>query len=72
MFDWLKRFFGEGKIRVEFKGIDRQGKMRNGTAKVPYIGMYNEDDVLIHIRRSLLVEHGIVVTKLKVVGRVQP
>ena len=27
MIDWIRRLFGKGKVRVEFKGIDRNSKI---------------------------------------------
>lgn len=67
MFDWLKRCFGEGKIRVE-------GTLTDGTAfaaKCPYIGdieTLDEEELLYNVRRDVLVNHGKHVASCRVVG----
>jgi hypothetical protein len=67
MFDWLKRCFGEGKIRVEGTLTDGTGF----TAKISYIGdidTVDKSELLDHVRRSVLVEHGERVATCRVVG----
>lgn len=69
MFDWLKRQFGEGKIRVEGKLIDGSGFI----AKVPYIGdlsTLDKNELFETLRRTMLVEHGerVDMTSLKIIG----
>lgn len=66
MFDWIKKLFGEGKIRAEFELADG----RSGIAKVPYIGQYDENKMLAHIKNSMQVEYGSKVTSLKITEHV--
>lgn len=67
MFDWLKRCFGEGNIRVE-------GTLTDGTvwrAKCPYIGDINtldEAELFDKLRRDILVNHGKRVKTCQVIG----
>jgi len=67
MFDSIKRWFGEGKIRTEVTMDDGS----TGTVKVPYIGDISTLDVLelkTTIKRRLLVEHGKKVVDVKIIG----
>lgn len=67
MFTWLKRLFGEGKIRVNF--VLENGK--HGVAKVPYIGDIDGLDLRTlknHVKKQVLVETGFNVTDLTVIG----
>ena len=68
MFDFIKRLFGEGTVKIQFAAVDRQNKVVKGTAKLPYIGEYDEDDVLRHIKNTLWVDHDLKVTGAEVVG----
>ena len=71
MIDWIRRLFGKGKVRVEFKGINRNGKIVSGDAKVPYVGAWDENDVIKHIKNEIMYQHGIVVTEAKIVSHIQ-
>ncbi len=67
MFDWLKRCFGEGKIRVEGTLVDGTGF----TAKLPYIGdisTMDEREILAKVRQEIRVEWGKTVATCRVVG----
>lgn len=71
MIDWIKSWFGKGKVRVEFKGIDRTGKIVTGDAKAPYVGHWNEDAMLKYVANELLYQHGVVVTQSKIVAHIE-
>jgi len=64
MFDWLKSLFGEGKVRIEFTTFEG----RNGIARVPYIGSYDEVDLLKQFKRVMKVDHGLTVRTATVLG----
>jgi len=69
MFDWIKRQFGEGKVRVEGKLVDGS----RFTAKVAYIGdisTLNENELFANLQRQVLVENGeqVDMTSLKIIG----
>lgn len=68
MFDWLKQLFGKGTVRVEFEAVDNKFNVLKGSAKVPYIGQYDEDEVNRIVRNKIAVEHGVIVTKINVVA----
>jgi hypothetical protein len=71
MIDWIKSLFGKGKIRVEFKGLDRNGKTVSGDGKMPYIGRFTEEDAIADIKRKILYEHGVIVTDIKIVAHLK-
>lgn len=71
MIDTIKSWFGKGKIRAEWEGIGRNGKIVSGDAKVPYIGSYDESELIKHIKNELMYQHGVVVTKIEVVAHVE-
>ena len=64
MFDFIKKMFGEGKVRAEFILADG----RQGIVKVPYIGQYNEAELITGVKDKMFVEYGVRCTSLKVVG----
>lgn len=67
MFDWIKKLFGEGKIRVEF--TDESGKEFIG--KVPYIGditTIEEEELKEEISNQWLVKTGARIVDFKIVG----
>jgi len=53
MFDWIKKLFGEGKVRVEFTLTDG----RTGVAKAKYIGDPSTFDVE-EFKARIYVEYG--------------
>jgi tetrahydromethanopterin S-methyltransferase subunit A len=71
MLDWIKSLFGKGKIRIEFEGIDRDGKMVSGDGKMPYIGRFTEEDAIAEFKRKILYEHGVSVTDVKIVAHIK-
>ena len=71
MLDKIKSWFGKGRIRAEWEGIDRSGKHFAGDAKVPYIGSYDESELMKHIKNELMYQHGIIVTKIKLVAHIE-
>ena len=67
MFDFIKKLFGEGKIRVEITFDDGA----YASAKVPYIGDINTLDVAElknHVKRLCLVEYGRRATNVNIIG----
>lgn len=69
MFDWLKQLFGKGTVRVDFEAVDNKFAVLKGSAKVPYIGRYDEDEIKRIVRNKIAVQHGVTVTKINVVAR---
>ena len=70
MFNFIRRLFGEGKARVEFTYL-HGNRIKQGSLKVPYVGMWGEEDCLSYVREQLLVEYDIVPIKLSVVGMIE-
>lgn len=67
MFDFIKRLFGEGKIRARIKCDDGS----TGTATVPYIGdidTLDEEELGETIRRQVFVNYGKRVTSVTILG----
>jgi hypothetical protein len=67
MFDFIKKMFGEGKIRADV--VFEDGSI--GTVKVPYIGdigtlSYCEFET--DMKRKIYVEHGRKVRSVTIVG----
>ena len=71
MLDWIKGLFGRGKVRLEFKGFDRQGKLVTGDAKMPYVGKYDEEDAIEEFKEQIMYKHGILVTSCIVVAHIK-
>jgi hypothetical protein len=70
MFDFIRRWFGQGRVRIEFSYLEGTS-IRTGSAKVPYEGLWDEKDCLDYVRNALIVEHGIYPIKMKVVGHIE-
>ena len=70
MFDRIRSWFGRGRVKVEWEGVDDSG-VRNGTAKLPYTGVYNEEALFDHIKNELRYQHDIVVTDIRVVAHIE-
>jgi len=67
MFDSIRRLFGEGTVRVEGL-VPGQGKF---VAKIPYTGDVNtldENELFDIVKRKVLVEYGVRVVDLKIIG----
>lgn len=71
MLDWIKSLFGKGTVRVEFNGVDRDGKAQSGTAKIPYVGAYDEAEALEQFKQVMMVEHRISIRSARVIGHVK-
>lgn len=71
MLDWIKSLFGKGRIRVEFKGIDRNGKLVSGDGKMPYVGKWDEDAAIAEFKEQLMYKHGVAATEVNIVAHVQ-
>lgn len=67
MFDFVKRMFGEGKIRVEIEFDDGS----TAVGLIPYIGDINtlgKAKLEEYVVRVCLVEFGKRVTNIKIIG----
>jgi hypothetical protein len=71
MIDWIKSWFGKGRVRAEWTGIDRSGKLVSGDAKAPYVGTWDEDAMIKYIKDELMYQHGVTVTKIQIVAHVE-
>jgi hypothetical protein len=70
MFDFIRRWFGQGRVRIEFSYLEGT-RIRTGSAKVPYQGAWDEEQCLDYVRNELIIEHGIYPIKMKVVGHIE-
>lgn len=64
MFDWIKRLYGEGVVHFTFETVDG----RTGTGKIPYIGEYDEAELIATVKRTMRVEHNVIVSALTIVA----
>ena len=65
MFEWVKKFFGSGKLRFEVEDVN--GKVREGTA--PFVGSFeSEEELLSALVDDLIVEQGIKVKRIRIIG----
>ena len=71
MIDWIKSWFGKGRVRVEWEGVDRSGRIVTGDAKAPYVGRWDESAMTKYIKDNLMFQHGIVVTKIEIVSHIE-
>ena len=71
MIDWIKSFFGQGRVRAEWTGFDPTGKKVTGDAKAPYVGMWDETAMIDYIKQQLLYKHGIKVTDIKIITHIE-
>lgn len=71
MLDWIKSWFGKGKIRVEFKGINREGKIVSGDGKMPYIGKWDEAAAIEQFKEQAMYKYGVVITELNIVAHIE-
>jgi hypothetical protein len=71
MIDWIKGLFGRGRIRIEFEGVDRNGKVVTGDAKMPYVGSYDKESALSEFKNQIMYKDGIVITKATIVAHIE-
>lgn len=71
MINWIKSWFGKGKVRIEFKGIDQHGKAVTGTGKMPYVGKFDELDAIDEFKEQIMYKHGILVTSCVITAHIQ-
>lgn len=71
MFDWIKSWFGKGKLRIEFRGLDKNGKAVSGDAKMPYVGKFDELDAIDEFKEQIMYSHGIYVTTCQIVAHIE-
>lgn len=65
MFDWLKKLYGQGRVRIEWKA--ENGSF--GTAKMPFIGAFDSEAELIEIFiNECLLEKNIKITKARIIA----
>lgn len=67
MIDWIKSWFGRGRVEAQWVGIDRDGDIRSGDARAPYVGKWNESAMHKHMAKQLDEKFGIKVTKITIV-----
>ena len=70
MLDWIRSFFGRGRVKVEWTGIGPKG-IQSGTGKCPYTGVYDEAALLRHFRDEIRYHHDIVVTDIRVIAHIE-
>jgi hypothetical protein len=70
MFGFIRRLFGQGRVRIEFSYLEGSS-IRTGSARVPYQGGWDEKACLDYVRNELIVEHGIYPFKIEVVGHIE-
>ena len=66
MINWLKSLFGKGKVRVHFLASNGQ----TGYAKIPYVGEYDEEELIRQFKKAALVEEGLKIVSVRVVARI--
>ena len=67
MFEFIRKMFGEGKIRTEIVCDDGS----TGVVKVSYTGdlaTLDHDELKQHVKNWCLVEHGLRVVSVKITG----
>lgn len=71
MIDWIKGLFGRGRVRIEFEGVDLNGKIVTGDAKMPYVGSYDDESALSEFKNQIMYKDGIVVTKATIIAHIK-
>ena len=71
MIDWIKGVFGRGRVRIEFEGVDRNGKRVAGDAKMPYVGSYDKESALSEFKNQIMYKDGIVITKATIIAHIE-
>jgi hypothetical protein len=64
MFDSIKKLFGDGVVHFTFETAD--GK--SGKGKIPYIGEYDEKELIAAVKKTMRVEHNTIATKITIVA----
>ncbi len=65
MFDWLRKLFGEGKIRFELETLDG----RTILGKMGFIGSpESERELAVEIANNAFIENGIHAIRVKILG----
>lgn len=63
MFSFIRRLFGNGKVRYNVTCIDRYGKVYNGVIKVPRKNNWTEEEMTKHVVDLIYYERGMRVLK---------
>jgi hypothetical protein len=71
MIDWIKSWFGQGRVRVEWTGFDDAGRILTGNAKAPYVGRWDEAAMISYIKQQLLYQHGVTVTRIQIIAHIE-
>lgn len=71
MIDWIKSWFGKGRVRAKFEGIDKHGNTVTGDAKAPYVGAWDENAMLKYMQNEIMLKYGVTVTKIQLVAHVE-
>jgi hypothetical protein len=67
MINFIKSFFGSGKVRVEF--TDCATRERH-VVRVPYVGAWDEQDCIDEVHRTLWLNYDIRATNIIVLGHI--
>lgn len=71
MLNFVKSLFGKGRLRIEFRGLNEKNETVKGIAKMPYVGVFDEDDALWEFRYRIKYEEGILITYCKIVAHLR-
>lgn len=67
MFNWLRKLFGDGKVRIELITVD--GKQGQATAPfVGDVGKTPEKELLADIVNQIFVDKGWKIAKIRILG----
>ena len=67
MIDWIKSWFGRGRVKAEWIGIDNEGWVRTSEAQAPYVGKYDDSAMKKYITDQLDFKFGIKAPKITIV-----
>lgn len=70
MLDWIRRWFGQGQAQFKFQGVNPEGNSVTGTARVPYVGAWNQTQAEQIVRDQLWNKHGVWVTECELIDHV--
>ena len=67
MFDFIRRLFGKGTVRIEFSCV-KDGKIKQGTVTTSYVGKFDENRCLELFRNEMLAEQGLEIIDARIVS----
>jgi hypothetical protein len=65
MINWIKSFFGAGKVRIQFTDTKTN---EVHVVRMSYVGAFDEDDAIDELRHMLYTRHNIIVKNAQVLG----